>query len=97
MTTVYCACGNPDGTNEECERCRLIAQLTAAETLIATMEAANDQQLRVQAELRARVEELRSQVAHADFIRQRFCAIVPGLTSRSWEDIWERVREMVRP
>jgi hypothetical protein len=53
MTTAFCACGNPDGTNQECERCRLIAQLTAAETLIATMEAAHDLQLRLQAELNA--------------------------------------------
>ncbi len=22
-----CACGNPDGTNSECERCRLIAKI----------------------------------------------------------------------
>jgi len=23
----YCACGNPDGANPECERCRLIAEI----------------------------------------------------------------------
>ena len=28
-------------------------------------------------------------------IRERFCDIVPGLTSKSWEDIWERVRDIV--
>lgn len=48
------------------------------------------------AKLKQRVEELEREVAHAEFIRKRFCAIVPDLTSQSWEDIWERVREMVR-
>lgn len=28
-----------------------------------------------------------------EYIRKRFCDVVPGLTSKSWEDIWERVRE----
>jgi hypothetical protein len=34
----YCACGNPEGENPECERCRLIAQIeritTAAQRVI---------------------------------------------------------------
>jgi hypothetical protein len=28
-----------------------------------------------------------------EFLRKRFCDVVPGLSSKSWEDIWERVRE----
>lgn len=51
--------------------------------------------------LQSRVEELES-VKHPDkeaddsqmeYLRKRFCDVVPGLTSKSWEDIWERVRE----
>ena len=34
----HCACGNPDGKNPECERCRLIAEVgrlkTAAQRVI---------------------------------------------------------------
>lgn len=26
-SSKYCACGNPDGENPECERCRLIAEV----------------------------------------------------------------------
>lgn len=29
-------------------------------------------------------------------IREMFCDIVPNLTSKTWEDIWERVREMAK-
>jgi hypothetical protein len=39
-----------------------------------------------------RLEEL----DHDESIRERFCDIVPGLASKSWEDIWERVREQVQ-
>jgi hypothetical protein len=26
-SSKHCACGNPDGANPECERCRLIAEI----------------------------------------------------------------------
>ena len=32
---------------------------------------------------------------HAEIVRQRFCDIVPGLVSKTWEDIWERVRDLI--
>lgn len=32
MTT--CSCGNPDGTNQECERCRLIAEVKHLRELV---------------------------------------------------------------
>ena len=28
-----------------------------------------------------------------EVLRKRFCDVVPGLVSKSWEDIWERVRD----
>lgn len=28
-----CPCGNPEGTNKECERCRLIAEIARLKTL----------------------------------------------------------------
>jgi hypothetical protein len=27
MTTSFCACGHEDGTNTDCERCRLLAEI----------------------------------------------------------------------
>lgn len=31
-----------------------------------------------------------------EFMRKRFCDVVPDLCSGSWEDIWERVRDKFR-
>lgn len=39
------------------------------------------------------ISRLRRKTEEAHHIKQRFCDIVPGLISRSWEDIWERVRD----
>ena len=41
---------------------------------------------KIQAEQKAVTNEL-------EYLRKRFCDIVPDLSSRSWEDIWERVRD----
>ncbi len=41
MSDQFCACGNRDGTNDECERCRLIAQLTAAQQRVKELEREN--------------------------------------------------------
>ena len=46
-------------------------------------------------ELIKRSKNAERHAEQAEFIRRRFADIVPGLTSASWEDIWERVREAV--
>ena len=38
-------------------------------------------------------QRLRNKVDEAEYIKRRFCDVVPMLTSRSWEDIWERCRD----
>ena len=38
MSYVMCACGNPDGYNPECERCRLIAEVSKLKERIAKLE-----------------------------------------------------------
>ena len=43
--------------------------------------------------LQTYVRRLQNKVDEAEYIRRRFCDVVPMLTSRSWEDIWERVRD----
>ena len=43
--------------------------------------------------LQTHVRRLQSKVDEAEYIKRRFCDVVPMLTSRSWEDIWERVRD----
>jgi len=42
------------------------------------------------------VRRLQSKVDEAEYIKRRFCDVVPMLTSRSWEDIWERCRDAFR-
>ena len=32
-----CPCGNPEGTNEECERCRLIAEISVLKEEVARL------------------------------------------------------------
>jgi hypothetical protein len=41
----------------------------------------------------ARMKDMRNKCEMSEHIRKRFCDIVPGLVSKSWEDIWERVRD----
>ncbi|MEM9369097.1 MAG: hypothetical protein AAGD07_24180 [Planctomycetota bacterium] len=43
--------------------------------------------------LRKHIHHLRNDVGSSEAVRQRFVDVVPGLSSTSWEDIWERVRE----
>jgi hypothetical protein len=43
--------------------------------------------------LQTHVRRLQSKVDEAEYIKRRFCDVVPMLTSKSWEDIWERVRD----
>ncbi len=31
--------------------------------------------------------------SQVEFLRKCFCKVVTGLTSNTWEDIWERVRD----
>ena len=41
-TTGECCCGNPSGTNHECERCRLIARVVELEAASPQFNESND-------------------------------------------------------
>lgn len=39
------------------------------------------------------IEHLREQASQSETLRLAFVQVVPGLVSKSWEDIYERVRD----
>jgi len=63
-----CACGNASGTNDECERCRLIDQLNAARNRVAELESFAMIEID-NASLRARVADLEQESQQ----EQAFC------------------------
>lgn len=61
-----CACGNPDGENAECERCRFVAEIASLRIGIGECKKMIDSQRRELADKTKELKELRDSLMDYD-------------------------------